>query len=536
MCTALGFRLVFAALTAGTYDPDEFVILTLSRDFAHGAIPYHDFVFFHPPGALVLFGGVQPLVDWWWPSARLVTLLIDTGTAGLVCVVGNHLYDRRTGLFAGLLYAASPLALVCSGRVGQDPIATFLGIAGLTVLLRARGRAGAILAGSCLGAAIWFKYPALVFAPVYLLAARHRAILLLSSMVLCAALLFVPFAAQGHAMYQETVLWQSFHRVPTPLWQRVIAVSVYLLLIHPIAVIAMKRSQQPAWLRLGFGAGLLFVLAPQVYYHYFVPMVPFAALLAAPVVAGMHQVTVKNALAVATLVTLVWATIFSKGNDAGRLFITALKFADIHNTVQALAKDTRPGEAVLTDQMEYTYLAHRPALGDYFWNMSEVVTATALEHQLKNAGAVVLTLNVASTYPAGLVPYLVRRHYLRLHENVASVWIVPAGATAQVVNDKHRESYACTAILASGIVDTRSPVLGVSARDAGGRSSRIRACDPRIMSPLRCVRTHSHTFNKRRIHAINSSVKFAIVHHYSPSFAPFCSGFAAKRSTGCNSI
>lgn len=436
MCVALGLRLVFAALTAGTYDPDEFVILTLSRDFAHGAIPYHDFVFFHPPGALMLFGGLQPLVDWWWPSARLVTLLIDTGTAGLVYVVGNHLYDRRTGLFAGLLYAASPLALVCSGRVGQDPIATFLGIAGLTVLLHAPGRAGAILAGSCLGAAIWFKYPAIVFVPVYLLAARRRAILLLTSTFLCAALLFTPFVAHGHAMYQETVVWQSFHRVTTPLWQRVIAVSVYLLLLHPLAVIAIRRAQQPAWLRAGFGAGLLFVLAPQVYYHYFVPTVPFAALLAAPLVAGMPRATVKKALAVATLVTLIWATIISNGNDASRFFITALKFADIHNTVQALVKDTRPGEAVLTDQMEYTYLAHRPALGDYFWNMSEVATASTLEHQLTNAGAVVLTLHVAPTYPVGLVPYLVRRHYVRLNEKVTSVWIVPRGAAAQVVSDK----------------------------------------------------------------------------------------------------
>jgi len=430
MCTALGLRLVFAALTAGTYDPDEFVILTLSRDFAHGAVPYRDFVFFHPPGALVLFGGLRPLVDWWWPSARLVTLLIDTGTAGLVYAVGRHLYDRRTGLFTGLLYAASPLALVCSGRVGQDPIATFLGIAGLAALLRAPGRAGAILAGVCLGAAIWFKYPALVFVPVYLLAAPRRTILLLTSIIICTTLLLAPFAVQGHAMFQETVVWQSFHRVTTPLWQRVIGAGVYLLLLHPIAVIAMKRGQQPAWLRVGFGIGLLFILAPQVYYHYFVLMVPFAALLAAPVVAGLRGATVKIALVAATLFTLIWATIFSNGNEASRLFITALRFADIHGTVQALAKGTRPGEAVLTDQMEYTYLAHRPALGDYFWNMSEVVTASALEHQLKNAGAVVVTLNVAPTYPTGLVPYLVRRHYLRFNENVTSVWLVPHGAVA----------------------------------------------------------------------------------------------------------
>src|SRR5881409_445718 len=58
---ALGFRLLFAGIVSDTYDYDEFVVLLLARDFAHGAVPYRDFIFFHPPGILVLLRLIQPL-------------------------------------------------------------------------------------------------------------------------------------------------------------------------------------------------------------------------------------------------------------------------------------------------------------------------------------------------------------------------------------------------------------------------------------------------------------------------------------------
>src|SRR5437764_9445782 len=93
---ALGLRLIFAALTADSYDPDEFVVLALSRDFAHGAVPYRDFAFFHPPGILVLFRLLQPIITGWWPAGRLVTLAVDSLTAVIVWRTGLLLFGRRS--------------------------------------------------------------------------------------------------------------------------------------------------------------------------------------------------------------------------------------------------------------------------------------------------------------------------------------------------------------------------------------------------------------------------------------------------------
>src|SRR5947209_2658803 len=78
---AIAMRLVCAALTANTFDPDEFVIVALSRSLAHGATLYRDVTYFHPPGLLMLFAAFQQVMAWWWPSGRILTLLFDSVTA-----------------------------------------------------------------------------------------------------------------------------------------------------------------------------------------------------------------------------------------------------------------------------------------------------------------------------------------------------------------------------------------------------------------------------------------------------------------------
>ena len=76
---------------------------------------------------------------------------------------------------AGVLYAVNPLALVSSSRVGQDPLITLLGVAGLALLLTRSSWGAAALAGACLGLALWIKYPAVYFVPIFVLAAPRRA-------------------------------------------------------------------------------------------------------------------------------------------------------------------------------------------------------------------------------------------------------------------------------------------------------------------------------------------------------------------------
>src|SRR5579859_2879217 len=110
-------RVVFGLLTASTFDPDEFVILALGKALAHGSAVYENFTYFHPPGMLVLFAGLSPVLSWWWPLGRVLIMVLDSGTAYLVWRVGREIRSEREAMVGGLLYAVSPIALVSAVRV-----------------------------------------------------------------------------------------------------------------------------------------------------------------------------------------------------------------------------------------------------------------------------------------------------------------------------------------------------------------------------------------------------------------------------------
>lgn len=419
LALALGLRLVFAALTADSYDPDEFVVLALSKDYAHGAVPYRDFMFFHPPGVLVLFRLLQPLVTWWWPSGRMVVLLIDSGTAVLVWRIGSLLYGRREGLVAGLVYGTSPIAILGAVRIGQDPLITALGVAGLLLLLSLRSSVGGVLAGVCLGLAIWFKYPALIFLPVYLLIAPRRAPLIVAAIVATDAVAFAPYIHNMHALYNQSVGWQVV-RTSAPLVQRVPAVLVFWLLLNPWAAEAAIRVRTPRWVLVGFASGGLFVLASQVYYHYFIPVVPFAALLAAPWLARTIRRSGRRVLLTGMTVLALWSVALNSAPTMSGLGM--LRLSAVDGTVHLLELATGRSQGVLADHFEYAYLAGRSSVTDYFWNLSHMVGARTLERRLPATAAVVS--DSPSSYPPGFVGYLERRRYAEVRRGAITIWLM----------------------------------------------------------------------------------------------------------------
>jgi hypothetical protein len=426
---ALGLRVLFALLTAGTYEPDEFVLLALGNRFAHGAVPYRDFMFFHPPGALVLYRALQPLIALWWPLARVFSLLVDSVTAALVWKIGLALYGRRGGLAAGLVYGASPLALISAVRVGQDPLITFLGVAGLALLVTQRSTRAAVLAGACLGIAVWIKYPALLFLPVYVLAAPRRAAVTVLAAVVSGAIVFAPFAPTAHALIQQTVVWQR-NRYPMPLDIRVAHDAVFWLLLNPLAIPGLLARRAPLWVIAGFLLGGLFVLTPDVYYHYLVPIVPFAALLAAAFLdrtgAWFRRVLLAAGLAATVLCGLLLA---SAGNDVRQL-VTAARFAWVRPVVQILDRSPAARAGVLADRFEYAYLAGRPDASTYFWDLRTEVTAARLERYLPRIALVVETTGHGPGFPDGFVAYLRSHHYRPVHTIFANVWVRRQGARA----------------------------------------------------------------------------------------------------------
>jgi len=450
---ALVLRLVFAFLTAGTFDPDEFVVVALSRAVVHGAIPYRDIVFFHPPGMLALFAGLHWLVDWWWPSGRVVTLAIDSMTALFVWRIGKELLGDTEGLVAGLVYASSPIALVSAVRIGPDPVITALGVLGLLLLLTVRSRGGAVGAGLCLALAVWTKYTAILYLPVYLLALRSsglanpnysagdgaaglqiiratassafcpRARPFLVTWLAATFCLFAPFLFEAHALFSQTVIWQLTHRAQTDLIHRLGSVSTYWLLLNPLAALALWRQRRPLWLPFGFCLGALFLLTAQAYYHYFVVIVPFAALLAAPMVTSLVRRAPRLLAACALSVSLLWAVDVAYGAPALRLHVTATPFSSVQQTAAILDRATQPNEAILTDHFEYALFAHRTLAANYFWNMSNVVRARSLEHRLPRLAAIVKTKGGRS-YPPGFADYLEDRRFPRIQTASTVIWLI----------------------------------------------------------------------------------------------------------------
>lgn len=421
LAAALLLRVVFALLIANTYDYDEFVLLLNGRDYAHGAVPYRDFMFFHPPGMLVLLRTVEPLTALWWPLARGMMLVIDTATAGLVWYLGRRLYGSRGGVAAGLLYALNPLALIAAVRVGQDSVITALGMAGLVLLLINHSWKNAVLAGACLALALWIKYPAVYFLPIYILVAPRRTAGMALGLILAGAVLFLPYHAEIHALLNQTVQFQRT-RWSMDFSTRIETTALFWLAVNPLALVALRR-RAPLWAAAGFVLGGLFVFTSQVYYHYFVPVVPFAALLGAPAALYFTRLPRLALVAMIGSVALVWGLIIDLGGQSP-LFVTTARLSDIQPTIRLLDCTTQADAAILADRYEYPYLANRQAVAHYFWNVGVLVNAKYLEQSLSHAQAMVLSYGASSGYPAGLVAYL-NTHYRRVETRANTVWLPP---------------------------------------------------------------------------------------------------------------
>jgi hypothetical protein len=276
--------------------------------------------------------------------------------------------------------------------------------------------------------AVWVKYPAVVFLPVYLLAAPRRSLSTLLGAAGGGVLACAPFLGQFHPLYDQTVAFQRT-RWSMDLAERLEATGLYWLLVNLFSVPPLFRGSRPPWLRAGFVLGGSFVFGSQVYYHYFVSIVPFAALLAAPLAVWLVSTNSRRIVAAGLALAVVggWALVIDRGG-ARPLFITAAHLSDIRPTISLLDRATRPGDRVLADRYEYAYLADRPALAHYFWNVGVLVNAGYLESRVSAARAVVLSYGASSGFPTGFTQYL-DKHYARVQTKANTVWVISRPAT-----------------------------------------------------------------------------------------------------------
>ncbi len=420
---AVTVRLTALAITGGTYDPDEFVVLELGRAVAHGAIPYRDITYFHPPGMLYLVAVLQPLIQWWWPVSRLAILTIDCSTCVFVWWIGRQLFNERTALIAGLAYAISPLSVISAIRVGPDPVITALGVFGLIQMLRRESRSGPIIAGLCLAVGVWIKYPALLFLPIYIAAAPRAARRMLLTFGAGTVALFAPFLVDAHAFVTDTIGWQVHGRDSADVLHRMASVGIYWLGLNFLALFRFLRGRCPLWLGLGFCCGAVFMFTAQAYYHYFVPVIPFAALLAAPTLRPIFDRWTRLILVASALGSVLWYMEIGYGPPLGRLYVSAAQFTTAEKTAAIIDSATSTQARILTDQFEYAMFASRSVSPYYFWNMNRSVSAASLEQRLPGIAAVVQTVGLPNGYPPGFIDYLEDRGVPHIRTPGAIVWI-----------------------------------------------------------------------------------------------------------------
>jgi hypothetical protein len=183
------------------------------------------------------------------------------------------------------------------------------------------------------------------------------------------------------------------------------------------------------WLRLGFCSGAVFLLTAQAYYHYFVPIVPFAALLAAPVVRPWFDRSRRLLIASAVVASLLWALDVEFGPPEARLFVSASSLPSAQQTAAVIDQRTPARSRILTDEFEYALLAHRSLAQDYFWNMQNSVSARTLERQLEDTAAVVETSGIGPSYPRGFADYLEDRHFPHVRTGSATIWLISGRST-----------------------------------------------------------------------------------------------------------
>jgi hypothetical protein len=282
-------------------------------------------------------------------------------------------------------------------------------------------RRWALAAGLSLGIAIWVKYPAVYFVPVCLLVAPRRWLFLLLGGACTLAVLLLPFVEQVHKLYTQTITFQQ-SRWTMALDQRLGTTVLFWLILNALALPALGR-RVPAWLVAGFTLGGVFVFNSQVYYHYFVPVVPFAALLAGRTLTGFRAWRPPLAAAAMLLSACLAATVIDLGGHSP-LYITAARLSEVEPTVQLLDGVSSSTQPVLADRYEYAFLARRPALAHYFWNIGVLVDAGYLERRVRAARAVVLSSGASSGYPTGFTAYLDRR-YRHQRRPTTKIWIVP---------------------------------------------------------------------------------------------------------------
>jgi hypothetical protein len=204
----------------------------------------------HPPGALLVYVGLDRIGLGGPMAAGVLSLLAFGGAAAAVAVAVQALADQRTGALAGLFVALSPLAMRATSADSVFMAVTSWGIACLALGATRhdlRGDAWALIGGVQLGAACYLSYGLVLMAPVAVavgLAARRVRPLVVAALgaLGVAALVTVAGFAWWEGLAQVRIRYFQGAGSLRPLWYWIWAnLAAFALALGPAAVGGLGR-------------------------------------------------------------------------------------------------------------------------------------------------------------------------------------------------------------------------------------------------------------------------------------------------------
>jgi alpha-1,2-mannosyltransferase len=263
---ALAARLVPAVLSGSVGNRSEYdggVMLGGAMRLWAGALPYHDFVFVHPPGSLLLYlpaAAVAPAIG--EPTA-FGALVVATGLVGTANAILIGVLLRPRGVTAVVigagLYAVWPVVVLTDRLVLLEPILSLCLLAAL-LAMRTRpsgGLAGTWVAGALLGLALtvklWAVVDVVLLGAMILIRSGRRGLwrYVAAGTATAAAVVSPFFFAAPQEMWEQTVIAQ----LTRPAAEAGLASRINLL--SPFHTVPAIDALAPWWLWGALGAAAL---------------------------------------------------------------------------------------------------------------------------------------------------------------------------------------------------------------------------------------------------------------------------------------
>ncbi|HEX6289903.1 MAG TPA: glycosyltransferase family 39 protein [Herpetosiphonaceae bacterium] len=291
---------------------DEGAYAYVAWTWLQGGLPYRDAFDHKPPLIYLLY---MPPLLFGPPSAwaiRVWATLLFLVDVALVCAVGNRVWSMRAALLAALIFAVAGSAFDLQGLILNTDQAlvlpTLIALWCAIRLSETQRLRFAIGAGAALAATMLIKPVAIVLIPALLLACWRNVrsiVRVYAGAALGALLVGLPIAGYfalrggwsdlvfGVLTYNTLYAGESQAR-----WQLGPLVDMFApfvpLLLTALGGIALLRpgetqpirplTHRAGWLVVGWAAALLIAAlgSLRAYIHYYYPLLPFLALLAAP--------------------------------------------------------------------------------------------------------------------------------------------------------------------------------------------------------------------------------------------------------------